>query len=100
VTLPRLLLQDSWRFAFFSAGRGGQAFANDLVWGLTLAPLLAAMVASKLPAVSWFILAWGGSATLAAVVGGIQTRLVPRLSQVRGGWDSIVILAIATSVRI
>ena len=39
-----------------------------------MAPLLAAMVASKLPAVSWFTLAWGGSAKLAAVVGRIQRR--------------------------
>ena len=26
VTLPGLLLQDGWRFAFFSCGRGAQAF--------------------------------------------------------------------------
>lgn len=81
VTLPGLLLQDSWRFAFFSAGRGGQAFVNDLVWGLSLIPMLVAIVASGPPGVAWFILAWGGSATLAAVIGGMQTRLVPRLSQ-------------------
>jgi glycosyltransferase involved in cell wall biosynthesis/O-antigen/teichoic acid export membrane protein len=83
VTLPGLLLQDSWRFAFFSAGRGGQAFANDLVWGLILIPMLVAIVESGSPGVAWFILAWGGSATVAAVIGGIQTRLVPRLSQAR-----------------
>jgi glycosyltransferase involved in cell wall biosynthesis len=84
VTLPGLLLQDSWRFAFFSAGRGGQAFANDLVWGLILVPMLVAIVASGAPGVAWFILAWGGSATVAAVIGGVQARLVPRLSQARG----------------
>jgi glycosyltransferase involved in cell wall biosynthesis/O-antigen/teichoic acid export membrane protein len=83
VMLPGLLLQDSWRFAFFSAGRGGQAFANDLVWGLTLIPMLVAIVESGPPGVAWFILAWGGSATVAAVIGGMQVRLVPRLSQAR-----------------
>ncbi len=31
VSLPFLLVQDSWRFAFFAAGRGGGAFLNDLV---------------------------------------------------------------------
>jgi O-antigen/teichoic acid export membrane protein len=84
VSLPGLLLQDSWRFAFFAGARGGQAFANDLLWGLTLIPLLITLVASEPPAVHWFILAWGGSATLAAATGGIQAGVVPRLDQLRG----------------
>jgi O-antigen/teichoic acid export membrane protein len=84
ITLPGLLLQDSWRFAFFSAGKGGQAFGNDLVWALGLVPLLAAVAATEQPRVLWFVLAWGGSATLAALVGGVQARLVPRLSNVAG----------------
>ncbi len=33
VGFPPLLLQDSWRFAFFAAGRPAQALLNDLVWG-------------------------------------------------------------------
>ena len=33
LTLPVLMLQDSWRFSFFAIGRGGQAFLNDLVLG-------------------------------------------------------------------
>jgi O-antigen/teichoic acid export membrane protein len=81
VTLPGLLLQDSWRFSFFSAGRGGQAFANDLVWALTLCLALAAIAATGPASVFWFVLAWGGSAMVAAVVGGVQARLIPRLSQ-------------------
>jgi glycosyltransferase involved in cell wall biosynthesis len=83
VTLPGLLLQDSWRFAFFSAGRGRQAFANDLVWALSLIALLPAVAARPTLGVSWFVLAWGGSATVAAVVGGVQARLIPRVSEVR-----------------
>ena len=31
LTLPGLLLQDSWRYAFFALGRGSQAFLNDVV---------------------------------------------------------------------
>jgi glycosyltransferase involved in cell wall biosynthesis len=83
LTLPGLLLQDSWRFAFFSAGRGRQAFANDLVWVLSLIPLLAAVVVRPTLGVSWFVLAWGGAATVAAVVGGVQARLIPRVLEVR-----------------
>ena len=32
LTMPGLLLQDSWRFSFFAIGRGKQAFLNDMVW--------------------------------------------------------------------
>src|SRR5271169_1710816 len=38
LTLPGLLLQDSWRFSFFALGRGGQAFLNDTVWVVALIP--------------------------------------------------------------
>jgi O-antigen/teichoic acid export membrane protein len=84
VMLPGLMLQDSWRYAFFSATRGGQAFANDLVWAVTLFPLMAAVAASGHAQVQWFVLAWGASATVAALVGGVQARLVPRPSTAPG----------------
>lgn len=32
ITMPRLMLQDSWRYAFFAHGRGGHAFLNDTIW--------------------------------------------------------------------
>jgi O-antigen/teichoic acid export membrane protein len=81
ISLPGLLLQDGWRYAFFSLGKGGQAFGNDLVWTLVLLPVLPAVVATGHSAVFWFVLAWGLSATLAAVVGGIQARVLPRPSE-------------------
>src|SRR5215831_17034515 len=40
LTLPGLLLQDSWRYAFFALGRGSQAFLNDMIWAATLLPTL------------------------------------------------------------
>ena len=36
LTLPGLLLQDSWRYSFFALGQGSQAFVNDTIWALTL----------------------------------------------------------------
>src|SRR5215472_10492 len=36
LTMPGLLLQDSWRYSFFALGRGSQAFLNDMVWALAL----------------------------------------------------------------
>ncbi len=57
LVLPALLLQDSWRFAFFAAGQGRKAFSNDMVWALTLVP---AMFAGGRPRISVRLLAGVG----------------------------------------
>jgi hypothetical protein len=80
LTLPGLLLQDSWRFAFFAGGKGAQALVNDLVWGLALVPAMLVMVVTGHSTVGWFMLAWGGSAGLAAAGGMVQARLIPRVT--------------------
>jgi O-antigen/teichoic acid export membrane protein len=83
--LPGLLLQDSWRYAFFAAGKGRAAFLNDLVWALLLGPLIAAVIVSEHVHVEWFVFAWGGAATVAGLVGAAQAKVLPRLSLV-GQW--------------
>jgi O-antigen/teichoic acid export membrane protein len=79
LTLPGLMLQDSWRFAFFAIGRGSQAFLNDIIWVLALLPAMAYLRATGRDDVFWFILAWGAAAALGASVGPLQARLLPRL---------------------
>jgi O-antigen/teichoic acid export membrane protein len=76
--LPGLLLQDSWRFAFFAAGRGSLAFVNDLVWAIAMIPAFVIAMAAGHTDLFWLVLAWGASALVAAVFGVIQTRFVPR----------------------
>jgi O-antigen/teichoic acid export membrane protein len=83
LTLPGLLLQDSWRYSFFAAGRGVQAFLNDMVWALTLLPALVLVRVTGHEDVFWFILAWGVPAAVAAAVGPFQARVIPRLT---GAW--------------
>jgi len=84
VGLPGLMLQDSYRFAFFSSGKGALAFLNDTVWGLLqVLTLLALVVLDRADAVTC-ILAFGGTATLAAGLGFVQCRVLPRLGGVRG----------------
>jgi len=80
LTLPGLLLQDSWRYSFFAQGRGNQAFLNDLVWAAALVPALLAVRITRHETVFWFVLAWGASAAVAALAGPLQARLLPRLS--------------------
>ncbi len=80
LTMPGLMLQDSWRYAFFALGRGGQAFINDMIWGLVLVPGLLCLRFSHNDSVFWFILVWGSAATVAAAAGPLQARVIPRLS--------------------
>lgn len=77
IVLPGLMLQDSWRFAFFASGQGGKAFIADITWATALVPLL--YLASRDPSVTRFVLAWGAAAAFAALVSGLQARVVPRL---------------------
>ncbi|MQA79609.1 MAG: hypothetical protein GEV10_14210 [Streptosporangiales bacterium] len=82
MVLPGLLLQDAWRYAFFAAGKGARAFANDMLWAVALVPFLG--LASTRASVTWFVLAWGAAAAVAALVGCLQTRLLPDLRGVVG----------------
>ncbi|MDF3045694.1 MAG: hypothetical protein K0R30_1922 [Ornithinibacter sp.] len=81
VVLPLLLLQDSWRFAFFAAGAGHKACLNDLVWGLALVPTL--LVAVQRQSLFGLVLAWGVAGGVAALFGCWQARVAPSLVGVR-----------------
>ncbi|HET9969564.1 MAG TPA: hypothetical protein VFQ68_15115 [Streptosporangiaceae bacterium] len=83
LTLPGLLVQDSWRFAFFALGRGGQAFLNDTIWTIVLLPALVVLRQTGHANVFWFVFAWGAAAAVAAVIGPLQARVLPKAS---GGW--------------
>lgn len=86
LTLPALLLQDSWRFAFFALGRGSQAFLNDMIWAVALFPALAILRLTGHANVFWFVFAWGLAAAAGAAAGPLQARVVPNLP---GAWDWI-----------
>ena len=77
LTLPGLLLQDSWRYAFFALGRGHHAFINDTIWAAIQIPALLLLKLSGHATVFWFVLAWGVSAAIGAAVGSLQARVVP-----------------------
>jgi O-antigen/teichoic acid export membrane protein len=78
IVLPGLMLQDSWRYAFFAAGRGHHSFLNDTVWTLMMVPAVLALRATHHRSVFWFILLWGAAAAIAACVGPLQARVIPK----------------------
>ena len=84
LTFPGLLLQDSWRFAFFALGRGYQAFVNDTIWAIVQIPALVALKLTGHANVFLFTLAWGGAATVAAVAGSVQGKVIPSLLSAAG----------------
>lgn len=77
LTLPGLLLQDSWRYSFFSQGRGHHAFINDTIWAAVLIPSLVLLQISGHANVFWLVLAWGASATVCAAIGTLQSGVAP-----------------------
>jgi len=83
LTLPGLMVQDSWRYAFFALGRGGHAFLNDTIWAVTLVPALLVLRAAHHRDVFWFIFVWGASACVGALAGPLQSGVIPRLSGAR-----------------
>jgi O-antigen/teichoic acid export membrane protein len=79
VLLPALLLQDAWRTVLVSAGTPKRAFVNDVVWtGLQLV-LVVGLLAYDVTAAVWYVLAWGGSAVVAAALGVRQAGQPPVL---------------------
>ena len=80
--LPGILLQDSYRFAWFAQGRGDKAFVNDALWAvLQLGVVLALDVTGRASVVSC-VLTLGATASVAALVGLLQSGVRPAPSRV------------------
>lgn len=83
LSLPGLLLQDTWRFAFFAAGTPSKAAANDLVWAVVQFTLIGLFVATGQATLFLVTLSWGIAATVASLYGMVQLRMLPRVSATR-----------------
>jgi O-antigen/teichoic acid export membrane protein len=83
VGLPGLMVQDSWRFAFFAVGRGAKALLIDLIWAALLLGTVVVLLVSGHAGVTTYVLALGGTATVAAGVGLLQIRITPEPTAVR-----------------
>lgn len=79
LVLPGLMVQDTWRYAFFAVGRGHHAFVNDVIWAAVQIPLLIVLTSTGHANVFTCILAWGTGALVGAVIGGLQAGVVPDL---------------------
>lgn len=78
LAMPGLMLQETWRHIFFSAGRPRAATINDGIWTVIQFTLLAVLLTSDEPSVFLITLAWGFAALVAGLIGIAQTGAVPR----------------------
>ena len=83
VSLPGLMLQETWRLAFVARGKPAAALVNDIVWALVLAPALWLAVQADTSSATAFILAWGLSGTVAGIFGMLQAGFLPHPQGVR-----------------
>lgn len=83
VTMPGLLLQDAWRWAFFVVGEGRRAFLNDLIWLLAMGAIFGGLYLTGTASAFSLTLGWGLGAVVAAVAGRFQSGLLPRFQLVR-----------------
>jgi O-antigen/teichoic acid export membrane protein len=78
VTLPLLLLQDTWRGVFLAKGDPCSALRNDAVWVAVMLTLLAPMLLLHAEPPVWVFLAvWAAGGVAGAAFGARQLRLLP-----------------------
>jgi len=78
IAMPGLMLQETWRSAFFAQGRPHTATINDAVRTAIQFALLGVLMTSDEPSVLLITLAWGAGGLIAALVGIVQTRVIPK----------------------
>jgi O-antigen/teichoic acid export membrane protein len=77
ILFPGLLLQDAWRYVFFAEGRPAAAAANDALWALVQLGAVFLLVTRDVSSASAMLLAWGGAAAVAALLGIAQAGFWP-----------------------
>ncbi|WP_261575413.1 hypothetical protein [Frankia gtarii] len=83
LVFPALLLQDAWRQVFFAEGRPAAAAANDGIWAIVQFGAIFLLIIRDV-STSWaMLLAWGGAAAVAAVLGIFQAGFRPATNQAR-----------------
>jgi O-antigen/teichoic acid export membrane protein len=98
LALPGLLVQDTWRYGFFAAGRPRAATINDAVWTVVQFGAIGLLMLTGTGSVLLFTLAWGGAALAAGFVGCAQLRTLPDPSQAKRYYDESKHLSIRMGI--
>lgn len=91
LVLPGLILQDAGRMAFFAQSRARDAAVNDALWAVLQFTGVVLLIRAEHSQVPYLILAWGGAATVCALVAMVRLGAVPDLRGTRAWlgrtWD-------------
>ncbi len=88
VVFPGLVVQEAWRNVFIACGRASAAALNTTFWAVAQVAAVWVLLEIGRPAVGPLVLAWGGSAVAAALLGIAQSRIWPRPGRAaRWLWD-------------
>ena len=78
LAMPALLLQDAFRYVMLAAGRSRSAALNDLLWLASQTVLAVALIWSGRSTAVLLTVAFGTGASVAAALGALQTRVLPK----------------------
>ncbi len=95
LVMPMLLLQDTWRFAFFAHSSGIRAFASDFTWMVVFLAGAVLLHGAEQWTPTSIIAVWGVSGGAGAVLACVIARTPPRFRGM-GEW---VVEHRATSLR-
>ncbi len=84
--LPLLLVQDSFRFAFFSLGRPQRSFVNDAAWAAAQGVLFGVLLLRGTNSIAPFVWAWAVPGAAAGLLGCIQARVLPKVWPIATWW--------------
>ena len=84
IGLVGLVLQDTWRLAFFAERRGADAFVNDLVWATVMGAAIVALTVTGQASVVTLVAAWAIGGNVAALAGIARVGVTP--APRRAGW--------------
>jgi len=84
ILLPFLITQDICRMMFLAWGKPQLATLNDAIWAVAQFGLIALLLSRQVVSAASMIAAWGIAAGVAAAVGLVQLRALPRF---RSGLD-------------
>ena len=84
VFAPAFLLQDAWRYVFFTRGTPALSFASDAAALLALVPLVIAFEQLLGSTGAAFVAAWGAAMAAGTAVSLLYGRLLPAVSSALG----------------
>lgn len=81
LALPAIVVQDAWRFTYFTGGRMWAATINDSICLVTTVVGAVALIKLEHTGAGWLMGLWGAGSLAGAIAGVLNLRTVPRIDR-------------------